>query len=262
MWSRIMAATAMMAGGATATLAEPLYPNSVVSNELEFITTSDENAFGCLIFQDRVRAEMPDKRRDELFADGVFLFQARFTDGTQVDIYVHPDAGEMQRAEELANAISRPIGALPTLMRQNLRHVVVHIGDETAFAEDRGRFFTVYSENMATRIENHDLEETVFHESVHATLDVPWADSAEWRQAQRADGGFITDYAARNRQGEDLAESALFAWALLRYPGRLPAEVEEAVRTTIPNRLELLEQILEVDAPIQRPIGSYQGCNG
>ncbi|SLN29088.1 hypothetical protein TRL7639_01161 [Falsiruegeria litorea R37] len=71
MWSRILAATAVMAGCATPVLAEPLYPNSVVSNDLEFITTSDENAFGCLIFQDRVRAEMPDKRRDER----AFLFQ-------------------------------------------------------------------------------------------------------------------------------------------------------------------------------------------
>ncbi|SLN29105.1 hypothetical protein TRL7639_01162 [Falsiruegeria litorea R37] len=52
-----------------------------------------------------------------------------------MDIYEHSNAGEAQRAKELVNAISRPIGVLPTLMRQKLRHVVVHIRDETAFAE-------------------------------------------------------------------------------------------------------------------------------
>ena len=49
------------------------------------------------------------------------------------------------------------------------------------------------------------------HESVHAAWDKTHAKSAEWQDAQKKDGGFITDYARKNPQGEDLAESALFA---------------------------------------------------
>lgn len=240
--------------------ADPLFPNSVVSNGLEFIIPQDPNAFGCLAYQGRLRAEMPDKRHEALLADDVFQFQARFIDGTQVGVYVHPDVGLRRQAEILAQAISKPVGNLPTLMRKELSHVVVHIGNETAFAEDRGRFFVVYSENMATRIRTHDLEETVFHETVHATLDIPWADSLLWRQAQRADGTYVTDYAASRPDKEDLAESALFAWALLRHPGRLPSEVEQAVREAIPNRLEVLGRILEVGGPVHRTIGAFRGC--
>ena len=33
---------------ASIAIARPIYPNSVVSNDLEFIKTSDESAFACI----------------------------------------------------------------------------------------------------------------------------------------------------------------------------------------------------------------------
>ena len=49
-------------------MAKPIYPNSVVSNDLEFIASSDASAFACLRFEDRRTAEMPDRRKDGLMA--------------------------------------------------------------------------------------------------------------------------------------------------------------------------------------------------
>ena len=92
--------------------------------------------------------------------------------------------------------------------------------DATAFS-DRG-LIVVYAANATRRISTHDLEETIFHESVHATWDAAHADSAGWRAAQEADGGFVTDYARKNPDGEDLAESALFAYTLAHHPERIP----------------------------------------
>ena len=89
------------------------------------------------------------------------------------------------------------IGKLPTLMQATLDLVVIHWDDETAFGESEGHFFVLYSVNIRTRIRNHDLEETVFHESVHATLGSEYARSKEWLQVQKADGDFITKYAKR-----------------------------------------------------------------
>lgn len=139
--------------------------------------------------------------------------------------------------------VAEAVGKLPTFMRKTLDHVVIHVGDETAFAEGEGHFFVLYSDNIKTRIRNHDLEETVFHESVHATLDSRYARSKKWRKAQKADDDFITKYAKRLPEKEDLAESGLFAWTLIMHPGRLPAKVEARVREIMPNRIAFFEEL-------------------
>ena len=161
----------------------PLYPNSVVSNDHEFIAASDESAFACLTFDGWREAEMPDKRSDRLMARDTFIFTARYTDGTTVGLWAHPKFKSRKKALKSVEPVAEAVGKLPTFMRATLDHVVIHRGDETAFGESEGHFFVLYSANIRTRIRNHDLEETVFHESVHATLDSEYARSKEWLQA-------------------------------------------------------------------------------
>ena len=222
----------------------------MVSNDLDFIRPGDPGTFACLRYDRRSRVEMPHKRRNELFVDDAFIFTALFDDETSVGIWVNPDVGPRNAARKIALQAAEPVGMLPSIMRSRLDHVVIHKGNEAAHAEDRGRFFVLYSGSMATRIRNHDFEETVFHESVHATLDHPRSARAEWLNAQHADGDFITRYAGRktnfagrNPYGEDMAESALFAWAVLMHPGRLPKSIERSVRSIMPNRLAFFEAI-------------------
>ena len=123
--------------------AAPIFENSVVSNDLDFIRSDDPGTFACLRYDGRSRAEMPHKRRDELFANDVFTFAALFDDGTSVGIWVHPDVGPQDAARRLALQAAEPVGKLPTIMRSRLDHVVIHKGHETANAEDRGRFFVL-----------------------------------------------------------------------------------------------------------------------
>ncbi len=40
-----------------------------------------------------------------------------------------------------------------------------------------------------------------------------------------------------------MAESALFAWAMVKHPGRLPPEIEAAATALIPNRLAYFETL-------------------
>ena len=248
----MVSATAVAAG-------KPVFPNSVVSNDIDFIRTDDQSAFSCLAYDGTRSAEMPDKRRDDLFADGVYAYTARYTDGTSVGLWAHPDFGSREAALGSVEPVARAVGKLPTIMRSKLGHVVVHKGDEVAFGEAEGHFFVLYSDNILTRIRNHDLEETVFHESVHATLDSRYIGSGKWRKAQRADGGFVTDYAAERPGKEDLAESALFAWALLVHPGRLPEDIERRVRGIMPNRLAFFDSLF-LSKPVFHSVGREQGC--
>lgn len=230
--------------------AEPLFPNSVVSNDIDFVTTSDPAVPGCLRYLGQATQEMPGALdTDELFADDVHTFAVAFADGPEVGLWVHPSVGTQEEAEEVAALLVGPLGRLPAVMRGKLSHVVIHSGDEAAFAEHLGHFFAVYEDNVRNRISTHDLEETVFHESVHATLDAEWAGSAQWRQAQAADGAFITEYAAELPEGEDLAESALFAYTYLRHPERLPPEIARGVEAIMPARLAVFETIFGAPEP-------------
>ena len=240
-------------------LAGPIFPNSVVSNDLEFIQTNDQSVFSCVAFQGTKRAEMPDKRRDELFDPGAFIYVTNYKDGTSVGLWAHSDFGSQAATLKSVEPVAQAIGKLPTVMRSKLGHVVIHKGDETAFGEADGHFFVVYSDNIHTCIRNHDLEETVFHESVHATLDARYLRNRAWRTAQRADGAFVTEYAADLPNKEDMAESALFAWALLVHPGRLPQNVETLVRQIMPNRLVFFEDLF-LRKPIFHQVGSEREC--
>ena len=191
-------ATISVALTASSTSADPIFPNSIVSNDLEFITREDEHTFRCLSFTGRERREMPDKRSDQLFADDSFIFTAQYGDRAGLEIWAHPDFGTVENAQQHVEMIVEPLGRLPNFMRQRLSHVVLHQGDETAFAEDRGHFFVLYSENVKKRIRSHDIEETIFHESVHATLDDDYSASAGWTEAQKSDGAYITRVRSRS----------------------------------------------------------------
>ena len=96
---------------------------------------------------------------------------------------------------------------------------------------------------MDTRISNNDLEETVFHESVHASLDSTYLRSQAWLDAQRSDGTFVTQYAKNNPDKEDMAESAIFAYTMLKHPGRLSRDIEDWVRIYMLNRYMFFETV-------------------
>lgn len=220
----------------------PPFRNSIVSTKFDFIRTSDPTAFKSVRFVGRGTREMPDKRSNELFANDTFLFEATFNDG-KVNIWVHRAFESREAATRYARMAAERLGRLPGFMRRRLSHVVIHKGDRVAFAESEGHFIVLYSQNMETRVRNHDLEETVFHEAVHATLDSNYSKSRAWLAAQKADGRFITEYAAAKPMKEDMAESALFAYTVQKHPGRLPPHVEARVHKHIPNRLAFFRRL-------------------
>ncbi|MEL6592763.1 MAG: hypothetical protein AAFQ68_21880 [Bacteroidota bacterium] len=223
----------------------PLFANSIVSTDIDFIRTTDPDAFTNLAYIGQADKEMPDKRNDNLFDTNTYVFEAEFTNGKIVELWAHSDFGSVMAAQEYAEKLCSRLGKLPQFMRDVLNHVVIHKGDAGAFAEKDAQFFVLYSDNMDTRISNNDLEETVFHETVHVALDLPYATSASWIRAQDKDGAFITDYAQEFPEREDLAETAIFVYTLQQYPGRLSSEIEEWIAGNIPHRLGFLKTVFE-----------------
>lgn len=230
---------------AGAPVASPLYRSSVVGTDFDFITESDPSAFERLEYVGLKDFEMPDKRgTGEPLIQEAYVFDAYFNDGTKVGIALDKDFGSRQAAEQDATRYTPRLGKLPSLYRQNLRHIVVHKGgaDTTAFAEDKGHFFVIYSDNATKRIATHDLEETFFHEGTHASIQVRHLGGTAWKNAKAPPNAYITEYAKTEDQ-EDFAESALFAYTLIYHPDRFPAAERAKIEKQIPARLEFFRNV-------------------
>ncbi len=221
---------------------DPLFPNSVVSNDIDFILDTDPDAFTSLAFLGREDKEMPGNGGN-LVDEDTFVFEATFLDGDKLEIWCHSSFITQETAQEYADKLCPRLGKLPDVQRDMLAHVVINKGDHTAFAETQGHFFVLYSENMDDRISTHDLEETVFHESVHASLQDIYESDTAWTNAQAADPSFVTVYAQNNPDLEDMPETALFAYTMITHPGRLSADIEEWLNENIPNRLAFFSTI-------------------
>ncbi|MFK7755571.1 MAG: T9SS type A sorting domain-containing protein [Flavobacteriales bacterium] len=229
---------------------QPLFPNSVVSNDIDFILSTDPAVFQSITFIGLEDKEMPDSQSEELFDEDTFIFEASFSTGQTLEIWCHSSFLTQPAAEEYALKLGPRLGKLPAIHREMLNHVVVHNGDATAFAETEGNFFVLYSDNMDDRISTNDLEETVFHEAIHASLQNDYGDSQEWLDAQDSDNAFITEYAEELPALEDMPETALFAYAYLVYPGRLSPEIEAWLDEHNPDKLAFFSQFYSTDLAV------------
>ena len=216
----------------------PLFPNSVVSNDIDFILETDPDSFLEINYLGVSVKEMPGDPNGGGLNAFAYIFEATFTDGETLEIWCHNAFGSETAAREYADKLAPRLGKLPTFQRNMVNHVVIHKGNRSAFAEIEGQFFILFSENMDDRISTNDLEETVFHESVHASYQFMYQDHPDWTGAQAADPTFVTVYGRDNSFVEDIAESALFAYAYLSYPGRLSDNIETWLEENIPNRIE------------------------
>lgn len=232
-------------GRAVPSTTPPLYRSSVVGTDFDFITENDPDAFERLEYVGFKEFEMPDKRgTGEPLVQNAYVFDAHFTDGTKIGIALSKEFGSRQAADQDAMRYVPRLGKLPSLYRQNLRHVVVHKGgaDTTAFAEDKGHFLIIYADNATKRIGTHDLEETFFHEATHASIQDSYLGGAAWKKARTLDNAYITDYAKTDDQ-EDFAESALFAYTLIYHPDRFPAAERAKIEKQIPNRIAFFRDV-------------------
>ena len=237
---------------------DPPYKSSVVGTDFDFILDKDPDTFVRLEDKGSGQAEMPDKSDDSAeLVQQAFLFVAHFSDGTRVNLAIDADFKTQDDARKEALRYTPRLGKLPTALRRGVERVVVHKGGEDVTAFSDIGLIVLYSENATKRIGTHDLEETVFHESVHAAWDEAHEKSAESLEAQKKDGGFVTDYARKN-PSEALAESALFAYTLIHHPDRIPKEEAARIARAIPNRIAFVEKLLPKGKPLHFPVDAKQ----
>lgn len=141
-----------------------------------------------------------------------------------------------------ARRYTRVLGQLLLEFRFGIRQFAIHDGSPT-FSAGAGKIF-VYAGKTTQRIRENHLEESLLHESIHASLDRTYARSDLWIEAQKSGGRFLTRYAKSRPEREDMAETALFAYGLIRHPGRIPPVDSRNIQSAVPARIAAIRDIL------------------
>lgn len=224
----------------------------------DIIRADDPTTFVCLDELGRAERQIWDKRVDGEPVVLAYLFQSQYADGTSIEIAINPEFGSDEMAREQAELYAPALGRLPTALRAGIKRFSVHEGRRGYHAGTGG--IVVYAQTTENRLSYDHLEESLFHEAVHASWDRDHRLAPEWIAAQQSDGMFLTRYGQKSPEREDLAETALFAFAILHHPDRFPPVDTQVTRHAVPARIAYVAELLPVDRPLIWQIGPPQGC--
>jgi len=221
---------------------------STAGTVFDIIRTTDASTFSCLKYAGRFARKVWDKRVDGEPRINAFLFHAHYSEGSIIKILVNPEFKNVESARTEALRYTNAIGQLPVDLRRGIKFFSIHQGDEGFHAGDEQ--IVVYADKATLRMSQNHLEESIFHEAVHASWDKDLRLSAKWMLAQKNDNRFLTKYGMDKPEREDLAETALFAYAILHHPGRIPPVDTEAIQNAVPERIKFISELLPTDQPV------------
>ncbi|PIC63504.1 hypothetical protein CSV79_11535 [Sporosarcina sp. P13] len=218
---------------------DPPYHGTVFVDP-NIITANDPSSFKKLSYVGKETRTMYDRRSASWIVAVPYLFRAEYYDGNTIEIQVNPEFKSIGQAESQALRFAGPIGQLPNYLREKVLTVWIHKGKE-AFGGGNHNLL-IHTEQADEYIGLGVLEEVLFHEATHTSIDPLYSNHLGWKAAQQADGNFISTYAKEFPEREDLAESFLMYYAYRQNPTRISEEMISTIRKTMPNRINFFDQ--------------------
>jgi hypothetical protein len=226
-------------------LASPLAANPPFNGTVflskDIITDTDTSVFERLEFKRSSDRKMFDRRVNGWIDNKAFLFDAVYSDGKRIEIQVNSEFGSQSAAQEVAEPYAVAFGRLPKCLRKDVRTSWIHKGRE---------LFGGGNDNLLVHVAQGEeylqqglLDEVLFHEATHTSLDSSIASHAKWVAARKSDAKSISTYASDHPEREDLAETFLVWFALRHRPTSLSSEQVQLIEATIPARLAFLDSL-------------------
>ena len=169
-----------------------------------------------------------------------YAFEVRLSDGWSASVFVTRELGDHESARTRARGVGQSLGRVPAVLRSNVERVCLHTPEQnSAYRGGSSQRMLWYP--LRDGVEAHELADITLHEGTHVSLDPQHRNSPGWRAAQQADDFFITDYARRVPDREDLAETFPAYFLAMYNPDRHPADEVREILLGIPNRLAYLD---------------------
>ena len=235
---------------------QPFQGTAFMSPDL--LTAADPSALSVVAYVGRGERLIFDYRVFDWITVDAYLFEARIG-GRIVEFQVNPEFQSEQASREQVDVYAPALGRLPAVLLSRLDNVHVNAGRPDHPDAIRGhpdgirgprrvfggnwfdRSITVHTGRGEEYRRDGFLEEVLFHEGAHVSVDELVKATPEWRVAQQADGGFVSAYARDNPDREDVAESILPYFAVRFRPERLRPGQGQAIEEAIPSRLEYFD---------------------
>lgn len=218
--------------------APPFFGTKAIGKNI--LNASDPSTFKELSDDGDAQRKVFDRRIPGWSETKVWLFKAVYADRAEpTEVQVNKEFSDVAKARTLALKYAKAVGQLPVCLRRDLRSITIHDGEQPFGGGNQNMLIHV---QQAVKLEKEGiLEEVLFHEATHTSLDADHKVAAGWVSAQKADGGFISTYAAENPVREDLAESFLCYFAAKHRRARIAGDVYATITKSIPARMAYFE---------------------
>ena len=207
----------------------------------DIIGPADPTSLQSVAYIGRGERHIYDRRPDAWITVNAYLFSVRY-ENAELEFQVNPEFGSIEAARAEVDTYAAALGRLPAVLLSRAQKVHINSGHELLGGNWRDRSFLIHTEQGQDYIRSGFLEEALFHEGAHVSLDGAHTSSAEWRTAQTEDGVFISEYARDFPDREDVAESILPYFTVRYFPERLTDADRALILAAIPNRLAYFDK--------------------
>ena len=166
--------------------------------EPDVITAADATTLQSVEYSGRGEREVFDRRVGSWATVEVFLFDVQYSGRPGVEYQVNLEFGSPEAARVEVDAYAPALGQLPAVLLERVADIEIHGGDELAGGNGHTGTIHIHTEKGEEYIRDGFLEEVLFHEGAHVSLDLAHSHTPGWRAAQEADVGFISEYARDN----------------------------------------------------------------
>jgi hypothetical protein len=201
-----------------------------------------------------MRYNIFDRRINSFINLNVYLFNAEYSDsdGLKIEIQVNPEFNSQDIAREHAEKYAIVIGRLPKALRRYVTTVWIHDGKQPFGGGNNNLLIHVKQGNEY--INNEILEEILFHEACHTSLDGLYANDTNWINSKKKDNTYISTYAKDFPEREDIAESFLAYFAVTYRKHRISLNTSYNIISTIPNRIKFFDSLNLDMSPYIKPL--------
>jgi hypothetical protein len=204
-------------------------PSDFIS--LEYVALAKENSY--------------DRRNKAWSTEDMFVFNIKYEHKKGMRVRVNTEFGNVKNAQRQAERYAFVVGQLPLVLLRDVDTITIHKGKKLFGGGSRD--ILVHTGEGDDLSRDGFLEEVIFHEACHTSLDHDAWNNPALEKAQLSDDDFISTYALDFPHREDVAESCLMYFALKYRPERIPYGIKNLILETIPSRIDYFDKYVMFD---------------
>ncbi len=226
------------------TYAKPPFEGTAYVDK-DIIQKNDPSDFISLEYVGLAKENSYDRRNKAWSTEDMFVFNVKYKNKKGTRVRVNTEFGNVKNAQRQAERYAFVVGQMPLVLLRDLDTITIHKGKENFGGGNRDILIHTHSGDDLMR--DGFLEEVVFHEGCHTSLDADAKENPAWKKARLLDNNFISSYALDNPNREDVAESCLMYFALKYRRDRIPNGIKNLILKTIPSRIDYFNKYVMFD---------------